>query len=137
MDDGRLTGEQIMAMRREAEYDQPRLGRMSCGELADVATTATWAVLALATGAVCTDWYDTPNADRIAELEARLEAAERERDIALKLMKEAMDGVVARAWSVGSPWQNHTFVVPRDWYRRFNEAYDALTHPALSSEEDA
>lgn len=47
-DSARLTDAEIAAMLREVRADWPRLGRMQCGELADVATTATRGVIRLA-----------------------------------------------------------------------------------------
>jgi hypothetical protein len=43
-----LTVSEIQAMLRAADADWPRLGRMQCGELADVAVTATRGVTRLA-----------------------------------------------------------------------------------------
>jgi hypothetical protein len=59
----RVTSEQVEKMLLEAQENWPRLGRMQCGELADIATKTTHFM-----PAICRDWFD---------MQARLEAAQR------------------------------------------------------------
>jgi hypothetical protein len=49
----RVTSDQVVEMLREAQENWPRLGRMQCGELADIATTTTRIL-----PDICRDWRD-------------------------------------------------------------------------------